>query len=128
MFRFRNQKPTARCHGFLCGGAFWGVLLGLVILPLCPGCMPCPWPGDLDGDGVCEAIDNCPFIPNGAQLNDDQDLWGNICDNCPTAPNNAQLDADGDLLGDACDNCPTVINPAQLDTDGDGVGDACESE
>ena len=46
---------------------------------------------DTDGDGVCDATDNCP-----------------------TTPNPAQADADGDGLGDACDPCTNgvaVANP-----------------
>ena len=58
---------------------------------------------DSDGDGVGDALDNCPATPNANQL-----------------------DRDGDGVGDACDNCPSVANPGQEDEDGDGVGDACE--
>lgn len=58
---------------------------------------------DSDGDGVGDALDNCPATPNANQL-----------------------DRDGDGVGDACDNCPSVVNPDQRDSDGDGVGDACE--
>ena len=58
---------------------------------------------DSDGDGVGDALDNCPATPNANQL-----------------------DRDGDGVGDACDNCPSVANPGQEDEDGDGVGDACD--
>lgn len=67
-------------------------------------------PGDLDGDGVLDADDNCP-----------------------RASNVDQHDEDGDAFGDACDNCPSVKNPNQADTTElemrafpDGVGDACD--
>ncbi len=45
---------------------------------------------DEDGDGVLNAIDNCPVTSNP-----DQD------------------DADGDGVGDRCDDCPTTSNPEQ---------------
>ena len=58
---------------------------------------------DFDGDGVPNAIDNCPLLPNPGQV-----------------------DTDADRVGDACDNCPLTVNPDQLDTDGDGHGDVCD--
>ena len=59
---------------------------------------------DTDGDGVPDAIDDCPAEP-------DPD----------------QLDADGDGIGDACDNCALVANADQADTFGAvGIGDACD--
>lgn len=48
---------------------------------------------DSDGDGVPDASDNCPFVPNPGQS-----------------------DADTDGYGDACDNCPMVSNPNQAIT------------
>ena len=57
---------------------------------------------DTDGDGVPDASDDCPLVPNADQA-----------------------DADGDGVGDACDNCPVTFNPNQQDRDGDGMGDAC---
>jgi hypothetical protein len=72
---------------------------------------------DIDGDGIANAVDNCPLIYNPDQA-----------------------DRDGDGIGDACDNCPDVANPPsnwydingiphtdeQPDFDLDGLGDACE--
>lgn len=109
---------------------------------------------DSDGDGVFDANDNCPNMPNADQADIDGDGVGDVCDddrdgddaddvddNCPLVPNPDQLDTDGDGKGDACDddldgdgvdndddNCPTVANESQADTDGDGTGDACDDD
>jgi hypothetical protein len=48
--------------------------------------------GDLDGDGVANAEDNCPNVFNPARPVDDS----------------VQANADGDDFGDACDLCPLV--------------------
>jgi len=84
-------------------------------------------PPDTDGDGVIDANDNCPTVPNPDQADADGDGKGDACDNCPTIANADQADADGDGKGDVCDNCPTVANASQTDTDGDGLGDACDN-
>lgn len=108
---------------------------------------------DRDGDGVPDASDNCPSMPNVDQSNNDGDGAGDVCDtdddndgiadnapdNCPLTPNTDQADMDRDGVGDACDididgdgannerdNCPLVSNPGQDDTDHGGDGDACD--
>jgi hypothetical protein len=81
---------------------------------------------DLDGDGVEEALDNCPGVVNPSQVDSDGDGLGDACDNCPTNSNFSQMDTDGDTLGDACDNCPTNALFPSPDTDGDGRGDVCD--
>jgi len=87
--------------------------------------------GDSDGDGVCDANDNCPLVANADQADADSDGVGDACDAC--------TDPDDDGFGDpgfdrsACaggtgtDNCPSVANADQLDLDGDGIGDACDT-
>jgi hypothetical protein len=60
---------------------------------------------DNDGDGIDDALDNCPSVANAAQG-----------------------DVDGDGLGDSCDNCPIVENPGQENFDGDLKGDDCDSD
>lgn len=57
---------------------------------------------DIDGDGVCGDVDNCPNQPNG------------------------QADLDGDGVGDPCDNCLVTPNGRQVDTDSDNEGDPCD--
>ncbi|MCB9593187.1 MAG: thrombospondin type 3 repeat-containing protein [Sandaracinaceae bacterium] len=89
---------------------------------------------DMDGDGLPNAMDNCPSIfnpirplDNGMQADSDGDGMGDACDsdpvdaadfdgdgvdndvdNCPATPNSDQSDRDGDLIGDLCDQCPDV--------------------
>lgn len=58
-------------------------------------------PLDTDGDGVLDVDDNCPFVANADQA-----------------------DEDGDHIGDPCDPCPPFADPT--DTDHDGVPDACD--
>ena len=83
--------------------------------------------GDVDNDGVCGDVDNCPDDANSNQNDADQDGVGDVCDNCPNFVNPNQSDSDQDGLGDVCDNCPNDANPNQSDIDNDGIGDACDT-
>jgi len=82
-------------------------------------------PLDSDGDGVIDAIDNCPSVANNDQADLDGDGVGDACDLC--------TDSDGDGFANPAfpastcgvDNCPLVANSSQEDTDHDGIGDAC---
>jgi hypothetical protein len=65
---------------------------------------PCPSTGiDADSDGVIEALDNCPGLPNSGQEDGDSDGYGDPCDNCPSTANPHQHDIDSDGVGDECD-------------------------
>jgi hypothetical protein len=57
---------------------------------------------DRDGDGVADAMDNCPDLANQTQHDEDGDGDGDVCDSCPHLPD-PQVDADGDGVGDDCD-------------------------
>ncbi len=82
----------------------------------------CPDPtSDLDGDGVEEALDNCPGVGNASQSDVDQDSRGDVCDNCVVDLNPNQADLDGDGDGDICD--PDADGDG-VDEDGDGSGTA----
>jgi len=76
---------------------------------------------DTDADGIEDAVDNCPDVPNPDQLDADADGTGDACD-----PDNLDSDADG--VFDSVDNCPLVMNADQLDADADGTGDACDPD
>ena len=58
---------------------------------------------DLDGDGVCGHLDNCPNVVNTGQDHTDSDGSGDACDNCTVASNPSQVDTDGDGYGNMCD-------------------------
>ena len=70
---------------------------------------------DFDGDGIYP-VDNCPYIYNPGQGNNDADGLGDVCDNCPDVTNSDQADADCDNIGDVCDNCLTHLNSPSLGT------------
>ncbi|APR83120.1 Metal dependent amidohydrolase [Minicystis rosea] len=94
---------------------------------------------DSDGDGIPNAMDNCPAVfnpvrpmDNGVQADGDGDGVGDACDPCPLDANTTQCttfdpnDSDGDGVPNATDNCPTKANTDQADGDGDGKGDVCD--
>jgi len=45
-------------------------------------CPPNDVPADSDGDGICNAVDNCPTVPNPTQTDSDHDGLGDACDPC----------------------------------------------
>lgn len=99
-------QPASVTRTTIAGNVIWGSM----------GLKKAVGPTDLDGDGVADAMDNCPEVPNADQKNTDGDADGDACDG----------DDDGDGRFDEDDNCPLVKNVDQKDSNGDGVGDACE--
>ncbi|MEA3191565.1 MAG: microbial collagenase [Thermoplasmata archaeon] len=91
---------------------------------------------DSDRDGVQDAADNCPGLPNGDQADADQDGTGDACEGTPAAilapiiPARLGLrpDRDHDGVADGADACPDAPDPAQADVDRDGLGDACDPD
>jgi Bacterial TSP3 repeat/Thrombospondin type 3 repeat len=73
---------------------------------------------DTDGDGIPDASDNCPAIPNPGQADSDGDGIGDACDSA----NDGNLDTDGDGLTNA-QEVALGTSPTNPDTDGDGVND-----
>lgn len=76
-----------------------------------------PGVADDDQDGIPNPLDNCPFVANYDQADNDQDGRGDLCD----------IDDDNDTFADTVDNCPLIANIDQNDGDNDGIGDACDS-
>ena len=72
-------------------------------------------PADTDGDGVANAVDNCPQDPNPGQTDTDGDGLGDACDS--------------DIDGDGLDNATELslgTDPVNPDSDGDGLTDGEE--
>ncbi|MBA3452856.1 MAG: thrombospondin type 3 repeat-containing protein, partial [Deltaproteobacteria bacterium] len=80
---------------------------------------------DVDGDGICDAVDNCVSAANRNQTDTDRDLRGDACDRCP---NDAENDGDNDSICGDLDNCKFAANPSQVDRDNDGMGNECDGD
>lgn len=63
---------------------------------------------DGDGDGIPDALDDCPAVANGDQRDQDGDGVGNVCDNCQTVANPGQEDVDQNGIGDVCIDAPAA--------------------
>ena len=109
----------------------------------CPKLPPPPAPLDSDGDGILDALDNCPYVSGVAENSgcpfDDSDGDGILDkdDACPTEKGLLELngcplpDADKDSVPDAEDLCPndagTILAKGCPDADGDGIYDRDDS-
>lgn len=95
--------------------------------------------GDDDGDGITNAADNCPTVPNVAQTSfagigvacnagqgyDNVSAAATAALAACTVPTTC-TDIDGDGFLNAADNCPFTPNANQKNADADARGDACE--
>ncbi|MCC7292635.1 MAG: thrombospondin type 3 repeat-containing protein [Phycisphaerales bacterium] len=88
-------------------------------------------PGDTDGDGVCDNVDNCVDVYNPDQADRDGDGVGDACDECPDDPYKTgpgvcgcgvpDTDTDGDGTADCIDGCPDDPNKTEPGVCGCGV-------
>lgn len=60
-------------------------------------------PADTDGDGVCDAADNCPAISNPNQSDLDVDTLGDSCDDADAELNVTRLELKHDFAQSASD-------------------------
>ena len=113
------------------GGAVMGILAGAVAGQLfCLDDMMAPQ--DSDGDGVSDAMDQCPGTPAGAPVDSkgcplysDGDGVPDYLDKCPGTPSGVKvdpdgcpLDSDGDGVQDYLDKCPATPAGSIVDADG----------
>jgi outer membrane protein OmpA-like peptidoglycan-associated protein len=128
----------------------YGARLG-VGLRLGPSFGERPRPTDFDGDGIADAVDECPDTPGGVTVDRrgcevladaDADGVSDEGDSCPGTPEGVVVDeagcplpadSDGDGVNDADDSCPATAAgvavdsrgcPVRFDADRDGVADS----
>jgi hypothetical protein len=70
---------------------------------------------DPDMDGIVSGSDNCPFVSNADQADEDMDHVGDACDPCPIDA--GTVDSDNDGLPDGCDPHPTINSGSSKITD-----------
>ena len=77
---------------------------------------------DIDGDGIANVSDNCPFFANADQSVMPAFEPGSQATLC------TGIDTDGDGVPDFRDNCPAIANPDQNDINQNGIGDVCDPD
>uniref|UniRef100_A0A8C7QTT4 Thrombospondin-1 n=1 Tax=Oncorhynchus mykiss TaxID=8022 RepID=A0A8C7QTT4_ONCMY len=85
---------------------------------------------DIDGDGILNERDNCPYVYNVDQRDTDGDGVGDHCDNCPLENNPDQVTAIAPVLSfnerQECENVKAG-RIMSIDSDSDRVGDKCDN-
>jgi hypothetical protein len=65
-------------------------------------------PGDAADDATDGMTGDAGPVPTCTGHDEDGDHFPDACDNCPSIPNGAQVDSDGDGVGDVCDPRPAA--------------------
>jgi hypothetical protein len=94
----RSCPEGQACVAGICGGAALELDAAVDATPDAPG--------DRDGDGWNDAVDNCRDMPNPDQGDEDKDGVGDACDPCPIDADSS--DPDGDGVAGLCDPHPGV--------------------
>jgi hypothetical protein len=80
---------------------------------------------DSDHDGIDDALDNCPYVPNPNQADGDGDGVGDVCDNCAGTPNPDQkANACGDVW---TSSTPGLVTSVASNNIGQVLGAACDT-
>lgn len=79
---------------------------------------------DGDGDGVPDAVDNCPGVPNPDQLDAEADGMGDACLGAPDATDGAADQTDGGADGDVGEGGAGDVGDELADGPGDGADTA----
>jgi len=73
---FGNFKKDARGQGI----DVFRIVMAVVIVGAILGVLFLAMPHDREGDGVLDAMDNCPMVCNPSQMDIDGDGCGDACD------------------------------------------------
>lgn len=107
--------------------------LAIVVLLAACGSEATPMAPEQCGDIVCMGNETCdrtagePACIDGS-ADADGDGVRNADDLCPNLPNEKPYDEDGDGIGDQCDPCPIAKPAEEPDPDGDAVEGACDPD
>ena len=126
-----GTTAAAAAGGALSDGDIGGAVLGLVGGVVLGSVLCEKPPGDTDGDGVTDDIDECPDTPmeahgmvdeRGCPLDSDGDGVPDYRDQCPDTPEGVEVDefgcpvdSDGDGFTDDVDACPDEPAPDSED-------------